>query len=81
MAPEDHYRRLVSALNEASTFEDPQRLYPLGLPSHGVCPYMIPAPKCAPQSPPIRDPGYLAAMGTMGVSLGATLPQVHQAHT
>uniref|UniRef100_A0A452GB72 Sterile alpha motif domain containing 11 n=1 Tax=Capra hircus TaxID=9925 RepID=A0A452GB72_CAPHI len=35
MAPEDHYRRLVSALSEASTFEDPQRLYHLGLPSHG----------------------------------------------
>ncbi|XP_011857384.1 PREDICTED: sterile alpha motif domain-containing protein 11 [Mandrillus leucophaeus] len=33
MAPEDHYRRLVSALSEASTFEDPQRLYHLGLPS------------------------------------------------
>nr|XP_045238445.1 sterile alpha motif domain-containing protein 11 isoform X11 [Macaca fascicularis] len=36
MAPEDHYRRLVSALSEASTFEDPQRLYHLGLPSHGA---------------------------------------------
>lgn len=36
MAPEDHYRRLVSALSEASTFEDPQRLYHLGLPSHGM---------------------------------------------
>ncbi|XP_005404328.1 PREDICTED: sterile alpha motif domain-containing protein 11 [Chinchilla lanigera] len=36
MAPEDHYRRLVSALSEASTFEDPQRLYPLGLPSHDL---------------------------------------------
>nr|XP_036855575.1 sterile alpha motif domain-containing protein 11 isoform X2 [Manis javanica] len=35
MAPEDHYRRLMSALSEASTFEDPQRLYHLGLPSHG----------------------------------------------
>ncbi|XP_039732673.1 sterile alpha motif domain-containing protein 11 isoform X5 [Pteropus medius] len=35
MAPEDHYRRLVSALSEAGTFEDPQRLYHLGLPSHG----------------------------------------------
>uniref|UniRef100_A0A4X1W8S7 SAM domain-containing protein n=1 Tax=Sus scrofa TaxID=9823 RepID=A0A4X1W8S7_PIG len=34
MAPEDHYRRLVSALSEASNFEDPQRLYHLGL-SHG----------------------------------------------
>ena len=38
MAPEDHYRRLVSALSEAGTFEDPQRLDPLGLPSHGMCP-------------------------------------------
>ncbi|KAB1269152.1 Sterile alpha motif domain-containing protein 11 [Camelus dromedarius] len=37
MAPEDHYRRLVSALSEASTFEDPQRLYHLGLPGHGMC--------------------------------------------
>lgn len=37
MAPEDHYRRLVSALSEASTFEDPQHLYHLGLPSHGMC--------------------------------------------
>nr|XP_033697648.1 LOW QUALITY PROTEIN: sterile alpha motif domain-containing protein 11 [Tursiops truncatus] len=35
MAPEDHYRRLVSALSEAGTFEDPQRLYHLGLPGHG----------------------------------------------
>ncbi|XP_008567902.1 PREDICTED: sterile alpha motif domain-containing protein 11 [Galeopterus variegatus] len=34
MAPEDHYRRLVSVLSEAGTFEDPQRLYHLGLPSH-----------------------------------------------
>ncbi|XP_029071813.1 sterile alpha motif domain-containing protein 11 [Monodon monoceros] len=34
MAPEDHYRRLVSALSEAGTFEDPQRLYHLGLPGH-----------------------------------------------
>ncbi|KAM8956275.1 sterile alpha motif domain-containing protein 11 isoform 2-T2 [Lycaon pictus] len=36
MAPEDHYRRLVSALSEASTFEDPQRLYHMGLPSHDL---------------------------------------------
>ncbi|XP_045154782.1 sterile alpha motif domain-containing protein 11 isoform X3 [Echinops telfairi] len=35
MAPEEHYRRLVSALSEAGTFEDPQRLYHLGLPGHG----------------------------------------------
>lgn len=50
MAPEDHYRRLVSALSEASTFEDPQRLYHLGLPSHGMCPCPL-APsltKCLP---------------------------------
>ena len=39
MAPEDHYRRLVSALSEASSFEDPQRLYHLGLPSHGMLPH------------------------------------------
>ena len=38
MAPEDHYRRLVSALSEAGTFEDPQRLYHLGLPGHGMSP-------------------------------------------
>uniref|UniRef100_A0A2K5ZXK5 Sterile alpha motif domain containing 11 n=1 Tax=Mandrillus leucophaeus TaxID=9568 RepID=A0A2K5ZXK5_MANLE len=45
MAPEDHYRRLVSALSEASTFEDPQRLYHLGLPSPGEdppCPHHLP---------------------------------------
>ncbi|XP_066230834.1 sterile alpha motif domain-containing protein 11 isoform X4 [Saccopteryx leptura] len=36
MAPEDHYRRLVSALSEAGTFDDPQRLYHLGLPSHDL---------------------------------------------
>eukprot|EP00070_Physeter_catodon_P036931 XP_028343825.1 sterile alpha motif domain-containing protein 11 isoform X1 [Physeter catodon] len=36
MAPEDHYRRLVSALSEAATFEDPQRLYHLGLPGHDL---------------------------------------------
>ncbi|XP_019567605.2 sterile alpha motif domain-containing protein 11 isoform X2 [Rhinolophus sinicus] len=34
MAPEDQYRRLVCALSEAGTLEDPQRLYHLGLPSH-----------------------------------------------
>lgn len=37
MAPEDQYRRLVSALSEPGTFEDPQRLYHLGLPGHGMC--------------------------------------------
>ncbi|XP_071473311.1 sterile alpha motif domain-containing protein 11 isoform X1 [Marmota flaviventris] len=36
MAPEDHYRRLVSALSEAGSFEEPQRLYHLGLPSHDL---------------------------------------------
>ncbi|XP_037002750.2 sterile alpha motif domain-containing protein 11 isoform X4 [Artibeus jamaicensis] len=36
MAPEGHYRRLVSALSEAGTFEDPQHLYHLGLPSHDL---------------------------------------------
>ncbi|XP_051695456.2 sterile alpha motif domain-containing protein 11 isoform X2 [Oryctolagus cuniculus] len=36
MAPEDHYRRLVSALSEAGACEDPQRLYHLGLPSHDL---------------------------------------------
>ncbi|XP_006871813.1 PREDICTED: sterile alpha motif domain-containing protein 11 [Chrysochloris asiatica] len=36
MAPEEHYRRLVSALSEAGTFEDPQRHYHLGLPSHDL---------------------------------------------
>ncbi|XP_058994258.1 sterile alpha motif domain-containing protein 11 isoform X1 [Mustela lutreola] len=36
MAPEDHYRRLMSALSGASTLEDPQRLYHLGLPSHDL---------------------------------------------
>ncbi|XP_045836996.1 sterile alpha motif domain-containing protein 11 isoform X2 [Meles meles] len=36
MAPEDHYRRLMSALSGAGTLEDPQRLYHLGLPSHDL---------------------------------------------
>ncbi|XP_020018074.1 sterile alpha motif domain-containing protein 11 isoform X2 [Castor canadensis] len=36
MAPEDHYHRLMSALSEAGPFEDPQRLYHLGLPSHDL---------------------------------------------
>ena len=49
MAPEDHYRRLVSALSEASNFEDPQRLYHLGLPSHGICP--SPCHDCPPTCP------------------------------
>nr|XP_045238403.1 sterile alpha motif domain-containing protein 11 isoform X5 [Macaca fascicularis] len=49
MAPEDHYRRLVSALSEASTFEDPQRLYHLGLPSHGSCRSRPPC--CRPRMP------------------------------
>uniref|UniRef100_A0A2K6EJP4 Sterile alpha motif domain containing 11 n=1 Tax=Propithecus coquereli TaxID=379532 RepID=A0A2K6EJP4_PROCO len=46
MAPEDHYRRLVSALSEAGSFEDTQRLYHLGLPSHGKRP--TPAHDCPP---------------------------------
>ncbi|XP_006885916.1 PREDICTED: sterile alpha motif domain-containing protein 11 [Elephantulus edwardii] len=41
MAPEEHYRRLVSALSEAGTFEDPQRLYHLGLPTHGKWPLWV----------------------------------------
>ncbi|XP_077899222.1 sterile alpha motif domain-containing protein 11-like isoform X2 [Ictidomys tridecemlineatus] len=36
MAPEDHYRQLVSALSEAGSSEEPQRLYHLGLPSHDL---------------------------------------------
>uniref|UniRef100_A0A2R8MTH8 Sterile alpha motif domain containing 11 n=1 Tax=Callithrix jacchus TaxID=9483 RepID=A0A2R8MTH8_CALJA len=35
MAPDDQYRRFVSALSETGTFDDPQRLYHLGLPNHG----------------------------------------------
>ncbi|XP_030109375.1 sterile alpha motif domain-containing protein 11 isoform X5 [Mus musculus] len=34
MAPEDHYHQLMSALSEASSFEETQRLYHLGIPSH-----------------------------------------------
>lgn len=37
MAPEDHYHQLMSALSEASSFEETQRLYHLGIPSHGMC--------------------------------------------
>lgn len=37
MAPEDHYHRLMSALSEAGPFEETQRLYHLGIPSHGMC--------------------------------------------
>ncbi|XP_048680715.1 sterile alpha motif domain-containing protein 11 isoform X2 [Caretta caretta] len=39
MTPEEHYRRMMSALNEHSTFEEQQRLYQLAnsmaVPSHG----------------------------------------------
>ncbi|XP_029435090.1 sterile alpha motif domain-containing protein 11 [Rhinatrema bivittatum] len=39
MTPEEHYRRMLSALNEQGTFEEQQRLYQLassmGVPSHG----------------------------------------------
>nr|KAF6507831.1 sterile alpha motif domain containing 11 [Rousettus aegyptiacus] len=56
MAPEDHYRRLVAALSEASTLEDPQRLYHLGLPSHGVCSspgvHQHPSPRSCHSRPP-----------------------------
>lgn len=53
MAPEDHYRRLMSALSEAGACEDPQRFYHLGLPSHGMC---LPPPQRVPypQHPPPR---------------------------
>ncbi|XP_038965041.1 sterile alpha motif domain-containing protein 11 isoform X2 [Rattus norvegicus] len=34
MAPEDHYHQLMSALSEAGPFEETQRLYHLGIPSH-----------------------------------------------
>uniref|UniRef100_A0A2K6D212 Sterile alpha motif domain containing 11 n=1 Tax=Macaca nemestrina TaxID=9545 RepID=A0A2K6D212_MACNE len=54
MAPEDHYRRLVSALSEASTFEDPQRLYHLGLPSHGEDPPRHDPPSCRSRPPCCR---------------------------
>ncbi|XP_054114646.1 sterile alpha motif domain-containing protein 11 isoform X9 [Callithrix jacchus] len=36
MAPDDQYRRFVSALSETGTFDDPQRLYHLGLPNHDL---------------------------------------------
>ncbi|XP_055471096.1 sterile alpha motif domain-containing protein 11 isoform X3 [Psammomys obesus] len=36
MAPEDHYHRLMSALCEAGPFEETQRLYHLGIPSHDM---------------------------------------------
>ncbi|CAH7450210.1 Samd11 [Phodopus roborovskii] len=36
MAPEDHYHRLMSALSEAGPFEETQRLYHLGIPSHDL---------------------------------------------
>nr|XP_034358000.1 sterile alpha motif domain-containing protein 11 isoform X4 [Arvicanthis niloticus] len=36
MAPEDHYHQLMSALSEAAPFEETQRLYHLGIPSHDL---------------------------------------------
>lgn len=61
MAPEDQYRRLVSALSEAGTFEDPQRLYHLGLPNHGMC-FSPVHPACwALPAPERSGPGGLAA--------------------
>ncbi|XP_029395316.1 sterile alpha motif domain-containing protein 11 isoform X4 [Mus pahari] len=36
MAPEDHYHQLMSALSEAGSFEETQRLYHLGIPSHDL---------------------------------------------
>ncbi|PNJ04316.1 SAMD11 isoform 5 [Pongo abelii] len=56
MAPEDHYRRLVSALSEASTFEDPQRLYHLGLPSHGEDRSCRSRPPCCRRRMPLTSP-------------------------
>uniref|UniRef100_A0A8C8ZHF6 Sterile alpha motif domain containing 11 n=1 Tax=Prolemur simus TaxID=1328070 RepID=A0A8C8ZHF6_PROSS len=56
MAPEDHYRRLVSALSEAGTFEDTQRLYHLGLPSHGKCPPTQELPGSCRSRPPCCRP-------------------------
>uniref|UniRef100_A0A4X1WAI7 SAM domain-containing protein n=1 Tax=Sus scrofa TaxID=9823 RepID=A0A4X1WAI7_PIG len=64
MAPEDHYRRLVSALSEASNFEDPQRLYHLGL-SHDLLRVRQEVAAAAVRSPsgleihlPSSSPGY-----------------------
>lgn len=37
MAPEDHYHQFMSALSETGPFEETQRLYHLGIPSHGTC--------------------------------------------
>lgn len=47
MAPEDHYHRLMSALSEAGPFEETQRLYHLGIPSHGMCHSSPQHAKCA----------------------------------
>uniref|UniRef100_A0A8C3VKY9 Sterile alpha motif domain containing 11 n=1 Tax=Catagonus wagneri TaxID=51154 RepID=A0A8C3VKY9_9CETA len=65
MAPEDHYRRLVSALSEASSFEDPQRLYHLGLPGHDLLRVRQEVAAAAVRSPsgleihlPASSPGY-----------------------
>uniref|UniRef100_A0A2R9C1E6 SAM domain-containing protein n=1 Tax=Pan paniscus TaxID=9597 RepID=A0A2R9C1E6_PANPA len=75
MAPEDHYRRLVSALSEASTFEDPQRLYHLGLPSHGEDPPWHDPPHHLPSHDLLRVRQEVAAAALRGPSgLEAHLP-------
>nr|XP_037841191.1 sterile alpha motif domain-containing protein 11 isoform X11 [Chlorocebus sabaeus] len=62
MAPEDHYRRLVSALSEASTFEDPQRLYHLGLPSHGSLRDAVGPPARCTQPPRPQPPAWQGSL-------------------
>uniref|UniRef100_A0A671EJN3 Sterile alpha motif domain containing 11 n=1 Tax=Rhinolophus ferrumequinum TaxID=59479 RepID=A0A671EJN3_RHIFE len=56
MAPEDQYRRLVCALSEAGTLEDPQRLYHLGLPSHD---FLRVRQEVAAAAAAVRSPGSL----------------------
>ncbi|XP_011811802.1 PREDICTED: LOW QUALITY PROTEIN: sterile alpha motif domain-containing protein 11 [Colobus angolensis palliatus] len=84
MAPEDHYRRLMSALSEASTFEDPQRLYHLGLPSHGedppwhdppgMSPHHLPTYVCS--AIPVAEALLTPRPGWMQVPGGPPLPHV-----
>ncbi|XP_030798263.1 sterile alpha motif domain-containing protein 11 isoform X1 [Rhinopithecus roxellana] len=62
MAPEDHYRRLMSALSEASTFEDPQRLYHLGLPSHGSLRDAVGPPARCTQPPRPQPPAWQGSL-------------------
>ncbi|XP_055984263.1 sterile alpha motif domain-containing protein 11 isoform X2 [Sorex fumeus] len=50
MAPEEHYRRLMSALSEAGPLED-QRLYHLGTPSHDLLRVRQEAAATAARSP------------------------------